>query len=124
MNKGLWLWPSDPKAQRKVLMKVSSSPHLIQALTAISKSKEGLANSELDYALSDNSNWMTVWIVRQLTALGFIELKVDFFGEPARYRLTELGRNALSMMTGQPAQAKAQAPAPAPAPQPVAPKVA
>ncbi len=122
MNKGLWLWPSDPKTQRRVLRKVAVSPHLVPAMTAIAKSKEGLSNSELDSILGDNSNWMTVWVVRQLTSLGFIEFKVDFFGGPAKYQLTELGKNALSMITGQPVQARPPTPAAPQPPQPVAPK--
>jgi len=115
MNIGLWVWPSDSKVQKKILRKVAASQHLVQAMSAIAKSKEGLSNAELDDAIADNSNWMTLWVVRQLTALGFIEFKVDLFGEPARYHLTELGRNALSTISGQPAQPK-----PLPATPPVA----
>ena len=40
MNKGLWVWPSDPRGQRKVLRKVATSPHLMSAMAVISKSKE------------------------------------------------------------------------------------
>ncbi len=128
MTSGLWVWPSDPKGQRKVLRQVAASPHLVAALTALAKSKGGLSNAELDDAISDNSEWMTLWVIRQLTALGFIEFKIDLFGEPAKYRLTELGRQALSIITGQPLQkpptpAPARAPAP-PVPQPAAPKTA
>ena len=101
MNAGLWVWPSDVKAQQKVLQKVAASPHLLQAMTSLVSDKEGLSNSELDDMMTDNSNWMTLWTVRQLTSLGFIEYKVDFFGGPARYQLTELGRNALGAMKGQ-----------------------
>lgn len=120
MNQGLWVWPSDPKGQRKVLRKVAASHHLVQAMSAISKSKEGLANSELDDVIGDNSNWMTLWVVRQLSSLGFIEFRVDFFGEAARYRLTDLGRNALSLVTGQPTQPRPAVPVPPPhPPQPV-----
>ncbi len=122
MNKGLWLWPSESKAQRKVLMKVAAAQRLVQAMGAIAKSKEGLSNSELDDILADNSNWMTVWVVRQLTSLGFIEFKVHFFGEPAGYRMTELGTSALSLITGQSAQPRPPAPIPPQAPQKVAPK--
>ena|SRR6266849_8957055 len=128
MTSGLWVWPSDPKGQRKVLRQVAASPHLVAALTALAKSKGGLSNAELDDAINDNSEWMTLWVIRQLTALGFIEFKIDLFGEPAKYRLTELGRQALSIITGQPLQkpptpAPARAPAP-PVPQPAAPKTA
>jgi len=126
MPKGLWVWPSDPKAQRRVLRKVAADSHLMAALAAIGKSKEGLSNSELADAINDTSEWTTLWVVRQLTALGFIEFKVDFFGNPARYQVTEAGRTALSTITGQPPPPKPQAPAvPAPpAPQSPSPKVA
>ncbi len=123
MTKGVWVWPSDPKQQRKVLKKVAASAHLLAALTAIAKRKEGMSNAELDDAINDSSEWTTLWTIRQLMSLGFIDFKVDFFGEPARYQLTESGRAALSIMTGQPPPQKAPAPNP-PAPQPVAPKPA
>ena len=128
MPSGLWVWPSDPKGQRKVLRQVAASPHLMAAIMALAKSKEGLSNAELDDAINDNSEWMTLWVIRQLTALGFIEFKIDLFGDPAKYRLTELGRQALPIITGQPLQKPpapppARAPAP-PVPQPVAPKTA
>lgn len=122
MNTGLWVWPSDPKAQRKTLRRVAEAQHLVPAMAAIAKSKEGLSNAGLDDVLGDNSNWMTLWVIRQLTSLGFIEFKVDLFGEAARYQLTGLGRNALSTITGQPVQPKA--PVPTAVPQPAAPKAA
>ena len=102
MPKGLWVWPSDPKAQRRVLRNIATSPHLMAALTAIGKSKEGMSNAELDDAISNVSEWTTLWVVRQLTALGFLEFKVDFFGNPAKYALSDSGRVALSAITGQP----------------------
>jgi hypothetical protein len=106
MNTGLWVWPSDAKAQRKVLQKVAAVPRLLETMTLLMSTNEGLSNSELDDLTADNSNWMTLWIVRQLTSLGFIEYKVDFFGGPARYQLTELGRDAFGTITGQPVQPK------------------
>jgi hypothetical protein len=120
MKAGLWVWPSDPRAQRKVLRKVAEDKHLVPAMTAISKSKQGLSNAELDDLIGDNSEWMTLWIIKQLTALGFIEFKVDLFGGPARYQLTELGRNMFSIITGRPIQPPPKPPTPpaaqAPAP--------
>jgi hypothetical protein len=137
MPKGLWVWPSDPKAQKRVLRNVAASPHLMAAITAIGKSKDGMSNAELDDAINDVSEWTTLWVVRQLTALGFLEFKVDFFGNPARYQLSDSGRAALSAITGQPfpkppapavpsAQpaVKPATPAPQPAPQPAPPKAA
>ncbi|MGP8125999.1 MAG: hypothetical protein ACLQEQ_09110 [Nitrososphaerales archaeon] len=120
MNAGLWVWPSDTKAQQKVLRTVAGSPQILHAMSFLAKSKEGLSNSELDDLTADNSNWMTLWTVRQLMSLGFVEYKIDFFGGPARYQLTELGRNGLGTVTGQPAQQKPPAQAP-PAPQVAAP---
>ncbi|QQG48308.1 MAG: hypothetical protein HY247_06045 [archaeon] len=118
MKSGLWVWPPDQKAQMRMLRKVSASPHLIAALTAVSKSKAGLSNSELDDVTADNSNWMTLWVVRQLTSLGFIEFSVALFGGPAKYLLTDLGRSALSTITGQPPQSR---PVPPPSPPAAAP---
>jgi hypothetical protein len=120
MNTGVWVWPADPKAQRRALRKFSQNPHLMTALTAIAKSKEGLSNAELDEAMADNSEWMTLWAVRQLTSLGFVDFKVDFFGGPAKYQLNELGRRSLATMTGQPPPAPPKPPTPAPAPIPAA----
>ena len=101
VTKGLWTWPSDPRGQKKTLRRVADSPHLIAAMAAIGKSKEGLSNAELPDALNDSSEWTTLWVVRQLMALGFIEQKVDFFGNPIKYQLTESGRTVLSTITGQ-----------------------
>jgi hypothetical protein len=123
MTKGLWVWPADPRGQRKMLKKVAGSPHLLAAMTAIGKSKEGMSNAEVDDTLNGSSEWTTLWVIRQLTSLGFIEFKVDFFGNPARYQLTEAGRTALSVLTGQPPHQKPPTPT-SPAPQPVTPKAA
>jgi hypothetical protein len=70
----------------------------MSTLQGIANSVEGLSNPELDELLADNSNWMTLWSVRQLLALGFIDYKVDLFGGPAKYTATELGRKALATM--------------------------
>ena len=102
MNKGLWIWPTDPRGQRRVLRTVAGSPHLMAALAALGKSKEGMSDAELVEAINDTSEWTTLWVIRQLTSLGFTEYQVDFFGNPARYRLTELGQNALATVTGRP----------------------
>ena len=112
MDSGVWVWPADPRGQRRILRKVAASEHLMATLAATSKSKEGLSNAEIDYAISDNSNWMTLWVVRQLTALGFVTYRVDLFGGPARYQITPLGRGALGWITGKPTATQTQAPAP------------
>ena len=123
MPKGVWVWPSDPKGQRRVLRPVAASPHLIAAMKAIGKSKEGRSNAELSDAIENTSEWTTLWVVRQLTSLGFLDFKVDFFGNAARYELSEAGRVALAMMTGQPLPQKPPAPSAAPV-QPVVTKPA
>jgi len=110
MDRGLWIWPADPKDQRIVLRRLASSGHLMAAFNAIARSKEGMSNSELDQALADNSNWMTLWLTRQLLALGFIEYTVDFFGGPGKYALTERGKNVMATLAGQPSQPKPPAP--------------
>ena len=124
MTKGLWVWPSDPRGQKRTLRMVAASPHLMAAMAALAKSKEGMSNSELPDAISDSTEWTVLWVVRQLLSLGFAESKVDLFGNPIRYQLTDSGRAALSTMTGQPVSPKPVAPAPAPAVQPAAPKAA
>ncbi|HZW84428.1 MAG TPA: hypothetical protein VFE91_00800 [Nitrososphaerales archaeon] len=121
MKSGLWVWPASGKAQKKLLKRVGDSPHLMAALTALNKNKDGLSNSELDFALGDNSEFMTLWVVRQLTSLGLIEFKVDFFGGPAKYQITEAGKIAFTTITGVP-PAPPPRPQPAPAPQTAAPQ--
>lgn len=121
MNTGLWVWPTDAKAQRKMLRKISGSEHLVAAMQAISKSKDGLSNAQIDDALSDFAQWETRWDVDQLISLGFADYKVDLFGRPGKYVLTELGRNALAAITGKPVQAP---PSPTPAPPPAKPPAA
>lgn len=101
MKQDVWAWPSDPKEQVAVLRKLSRSEHAITALKAIAKSAQGLSNAEIDEVLGDNSHWMTIWVVRQLMSLGFIEYKVDLFGGPGRYTITETGKQALAKITGQ-----------------------
>jgi hypothetical protein len=94
----------------------ASSPHLMAAMNALGKSKEGLSDAEINEAINDTSEWTTLWVVRQLTSLGFIEYKVDFFGNPAKYQLTDQGQQALSILTGKPIPQKPPVPtAPAPA---------
>jgi hypothetical protein len=120
--KGLWVWPPDPRGQRRVLRVVSASPHLMAAIAALGKSKEGMSNAEISEAINDTAEWTTLWVVRQLTSLGFVDFKVDLFGNPARYQLTELGLTALSILTGKPAPQKqptASPSAPSVAPQTV-----
>lgn len=126
MPKGVWVWPADQRGQRAVLRKVAASPHLMAAMAAIAKSREGMSNSELDEAINDSAEWTTLWVIRQLTSLGFVEYKVDFFGNPARYQMTDQGRSALSMITGQPTAKPPPVapPTPPPPPRPAPPTAA
>ena len=121
MNTGLWVWPADAKAQRRTLRKVSQSEHLMAAMQALAKSTDGLSNARIDDALSEFSHWQTRWVVQQLISLGFIDYKVDFFGGPGKYLLTELGKNALATMTGKPLPAQPQVPSPSSLAKPSAP---
>ncbi len=102
MNQGVWVWPTNAKEQSKVIKRVANNPRLTGVLKAVAKSKDGMSNPEVDEALGTNSDWVTIWTVRQLLALGFIDYKVDFFGEPSKYFITELGKQALVRVFGQP----------------------
>jgi len=106
MDKGLWIWPSDAEAQHQTIGMVASSPQLVRALALLSRSSDGLSNAELDDQTADNSNWITLWTMRQLTSLGFVEYSVDLFGGPARFHITSLGRTALGTITGKAVQPK------------------
>ena len=123
MPKGTWVWPADPKGQRAVLRRVAASPHIMAAMTTLAKNKDGLSNAELNEAINESAEWTTLWVVRQLTSLGFVEFKVDFFGNPAKYQLTDQGRAALTAITGQPSTKPispvVSAPTPTAAPPPV-----
>jgi hypothetical protein len=111
MDVGLWVWPVDAKAQRRLLKKVANSEHLLAGMQALAKSKDGLSNAQIDDSLTEFSHWGTRWIVEQLISLGFVVYTVDFFGGPGKYMLTELGKNALAVITGKPIQAQPPTPA-------------
>lgn len=104
--KGLWVWPDGSKAQRKVIRKMREETHLVSILSALAKSKDGLSNAQVDDILASNSQWATLWHLRELMAMGFVEYRVEFFGDPGRYLMTEVGRDALQMILGQPSQSK------------------
>lgn len=108
-GKGLWVSASDERTQRRMIKKVSQSKHLMTALEAIMKRKEGLSNAELDDLISDNSSWITLSVMRELLSMGLVEYKVDLFGNPGLYTLTDLGRNIMQRITGQVASVKPSA---------------
>ncbi len=113
--KGIWFWPNEPKQQEKVLRDIQTSEPILAALTALTKSKDGLSNAQFDVAMATFSQWNARWTIEQLLSLGFIEYKVELFGDAGKYVLTELGKNVLGRLTGKPQQqVVAQAPAPKP----------
>jgi len=122
-EKGPWVMASDERTQRRITKEVSQSKRLLTALMAIMKRTEGLSNAELDDLTSDNSSWMTITVMRELLSLGLVEYRVDLFGNPGRYTLTDLGRTIIQNITGQVATVKssAQAPKPFSPPGPTAP---
>ena len=111
MTKGLWVWPQDERGQRRTLRAMSASAHLMAAMNAMAKSKDGLSNAEFDDLLKDNSNWLTREVVNQLMSLGFVEYTVQPFGDAGRYTLTELGRNAFQAIIGPQTPARQSQPA-------------
>jgi len=96
--KGIWAWPSEPKDQDKTLQKIMEEDELVTILVALVKNLEGLSNAELDRLLSNNSQWRTLSHMKELTALGFVQYRVQFFGEAGKYEITDLGKTATSRM--------------------------
>jgi hypothetical protein len=90
--KGLWTWPSEPKGQEKVLQGILREDELSIIMLELANHSEGLSNAQLDGLLANNSQWRTLWHMRELIALGFVEYQVQFFGDPGKYQLTELGK--------------------------------
>lgn len=107
MDGGLWYWPEDQEEQRKVLYQISRSKFIRQALESLAKNAIGLSNSELDDAIGANSNWLTLWVARQLLALGLVVYKVDLFGGPGKYQLTERGKEVVKKISSLSATAGA-----------------
>ncbi len=96
--KGIWAWPSEPKEQDKVLRKIAQEDELVPILLALAKTPEGLSNAKIDKLVSNNSQWRTLWHMRELIALGFVKYDVQFFGNPGEYTLTELGKTVVSKL--------------------------
>jgi hypothetical protein len=94
--KGIWAWPSEPKEQDKVLREVLHEDELATILAALAKNPDGLSNAQLDKLLTNNSQWRTLSHIRELTALGFVEYRVQFFGDAGKYCLTDLGKAVMS----------------------------
>ncbi len=96
--KGIWMWPSEPKEQAKVLQRILREDELSTILTALANHPEGLSNAQLDRLLANNSQWRTLPHMRELMAIGFVEYHVQFFGDSGRYQLTELGKTVVSRL--------------------------
>jgi DNA-binding HxlR family transcriptional regulator len=94
--KGIWMWPSEPKEQDKVLRRITQEDELVIILVALTKNPNGLSNAQLDKLLTNNSQWRTLSHMKELMALGFVQYNVQFFGEAGKYELTNLGRTMMS----------------------------
>jgi len=94
--KGFWAWPSEPKEQDKLLRKMMQEDELVKILSALAKSPDGMSNAQLDKLLVNNSQWRTLSHMKELIALGFVQYNVQFFGDPGKYALTELGKTVTS----------------------------
>ncbi|SRR5712692_2877957 len=94
--RGIWAWPSEPKEQDKTLQKILREDELIAILVALASNPEGLSNAQLDTLLINNSQWRTLLHMKELMALGFIDYRVQLFGDAGKYQLTELGKAIVS----------------------------
>jgi hypothetical protein len=87
----IWVWPSEPREQSKTLRKIMEEDEFVTILAALANNQGGLSNAQLDKLLGNNSQWRTLPHLKELIALGFIQYAVEFFGDPGKYQLTELG---------------------------------
>jgi repressor of nif and glnA expression len=106
MVKGIWVWPEIPRRQKEIIEEIKKSNYMVNVLSVLAKSKEGLSDSQIDEEIRSNSLWLTLWTLRQLLALGFIKYEVPPFGEPGKYTITELGKNVLQRILPPPQQQK------------------
>jgi hypothetical protein len=94
--RGIWVWPSEPKEQDKTLQKILREDELVAILIALANNPEGLSNAHLDRLLANNSQWRTLLHMKELMALGFVDYRVQLFGDAGKYQLTDLGRAIVS----------------------------
>jgi len=106
--KGVWVWPESQDEQEQMLKRIRSSEYLITILSAISKSKDGLSNAQVDLTVKSYSQWNTRWAINELEGLGLIDYKVDLFGGAGKYTLTDLGRNVFQNISDQQPKEPAQ----------------
>jgi hypothetical protein len=98
---GIWCWPTEEKQQDRIIRNIAASSSMLAVLVTLSKNKNGLSNAEIDIEISNFSQWNTLWTLRQLLALGFVEYKTEFFGNSGKYVLTELGIRIAQKLTEQ-----------------------
>jgi len=98
--KGIWTWPADPKEQEETIRQIAQEDELTSILEALAKSTEGMSNAQLDKSLSNNSQWRTLSHMKELLGLGFVSYHIQFFGEAGKYKITDLGKAALSKIRG------------------------
>ena len=116
LMKGVWFWPADAKGQARVLRNVLASEPMLAVLSALSKRKEGLSNAQIDVAMNSFSQWNARSIIDELLSLGFMQYRIEWFGDAGKYMLTDLGTEVLGRLSGQPQQPPApHAPASKPA---------
>jgi hypothetical protein len=94
--RGIWVWPSEPKDQGKILQKILREDELVAILIALANNPEGLSNAQLDRLLANNSQWKTLFHMKELMALGFVDYHVQLFGDAGKYQLTDLGKAIVS----------------------------
>jgi hypothetical protein len=94
--RGIWVWPSEPKDQDKTLQKILREDGLVAILIAFANNPEGLSNAQLDRLLANNSQWRTLFHMKELMALGFVDYHVQLFGDAGKYQLTDLGKAIVS----------------------------
>ncbi len=94
--KGFWTWPSDAIEQHNTLRRIIKEDELVTILNALASSPEGLSNAQLDRLLRNNSQWRTLSHMKELIALGFVQYHMQFFGDPGKYELTDIGKTVVS----------------------------
>lgn len=94
--KGIWTWPSESNDQDKTMRKIMREDELSSILVALAQNPGGLSNAQLDKFLSNYSQWRTLSHLRELIALGFIQYRIQFFGNAGEYELTDLGKTIVS----------------------------
>jgi hypothetical protein len=93
--RGAWTWQEKEKHQ---IIDRLKTPRMLGILTALKGNESGLSNAEIDSILGTASQWLIFWDLRELMSLGIVEYKVELFGEPGKYHLTQLGLSVLQQI--------------------------